>query len=106
MQAMPYLQTILFIALEEVYGTRQWYPKRREWTLHALYGADGDDTLTGNLDGDVLDGGNGMNLADYSARTQNLTVGFCIIEKYLPNWYNTYSKYSGYPRKHSTDQWW
>ena len=39
-----------------------------------LQGAAGDDKLTGNLDGDILDGGTGSNLADYSAQTVALVA--------------------------------
>jgi Ca2+-binding RTX toxin-like protein len=40
-----------------------------------LFGGIGDDTLTGGLDGDELDGGGGTNTADYSDYTAgNLTV--------------------------------
>lgn len=76
------LATDTLYSIEEVYGTSgNDTLKGGSGLSNTLYGADGDDTLTGNLDGDVLDGGNGMNLADYSARTQNLTVDLSVSSK-------------------------
>ncbi|WP_041962596.1 hypothetical protein [Sulfurospirillum cavolei] len=39
-----------------------------------FYGGAGDDTLSGNTDGDYLDGEGGTNLADYTAQSSNLVV--------------------------------
>jgi len=39
-----------------------------------LAGGDGNDTLVGGLDDDVEQGGDGFDFADYSARTQPVTV--------------------------------
>lgn len=39
-----------------------------------FYGGAGDDTLSGNTDGDYLDGEGGTNLADYTAQSSNLVI--------------------------------
>lgn len=49
--------------------------------INTLLGGAGDDVLTGNIDGDLLDGGTGINLADYSASTQNLVVDLSASSK-------------------------
>lgn len=69
-------------SIEEIYGTTGDDTMiGRSSSVNILSGGDGDDTLTGNIDGDVLDGGAGTNLADYSSRTQNLTVDLSVSSK-------------------------
>jgi len=76
------LSTDTLYSIEEVYGTTgDDTLKGGSGSSNTLYGNDGNDTLTGNLDGDYLDGANGVNLADYSARTQNLTVDLSLSSK-------------------------
>lgn len=76
------LSTDTLYSIEEVYGTMgDDTLKGGTGSSNTLYGNDGNDTLTGNLDGDYLDGANGVNLADYSARTQNLTVDLSLSSK-------------------------
>ena len=46
----------------------------KQGVANTLSGGDGDDVLTGNLDGDFLDGGAGINRADYSSQTGSITI--------------------------------
>ncbi|WP_263833874.1 beta strand repeat-containing protein [Sulfurospirillum oryzae] len=76
------VSTDTLYSIEEIYGTTGNDTMiGRSGSVNILSGGDGNDTLTGNTDGDVLDGGNGVNLADYSARTQNLTVDLSLSSK-------------------------
>lgn len=75
------LSTDTLYNIEEVYGTDGNDTMKGGTGSNTIYGGDGNDTLTGNLDGDVLDGAAGTNLADYSARTQNLTVNLSLSSK-------------------------
>ncbi len=75
------LSTDTLYNIEEVYGTDGNDTMKGGVGYNTLYGGSGDDTLTGNLDGDMLDGASGTNLADYSARTQNLSVDLTLSSK-------------------------
>lgn len=69
-------------SIEEVYGTTGNDTMIGKYlSVNTLSGGDGNDILTGNTDGDVLDGGSGTNVADYSARTQNLTADLSLTSK-------------------------
>jgi len=76
------LSTDTLYSIEEVYGTvGNDTMIGGSGASNTLYGGDGNDTLTGNLDGDYLDGATGVNLADYSARTESLTVDLSAVSK-------------------------
>ncbi|AOO66352.1 beta strand repeat-containing protein [Sulfurospirillum halorespirans] len=76
------LSTDTLYGIEEVYGTvGDDTMIGGSGASNTLYGGDGNDTLTGNLDGDYLDGASGVNLADYSARTESLTVDLSTASK-------------------------
>lgn len=76
------LSTDALYSIEEIYGTTGNDTMiGGSGASNTLYGGDGNDTLTGNIDGDVLDGASGINLADYSARTQNLTADLSLSSK-------------------------
>lgn len=76
------LSTDTLYSIEEVYGTvGNDTMIGGSGASNTLYGGDGDDTLTGNLDGDYLDGSSGVNVADYSARTDSLTVDLSAASK-------------------------
>jgi Ca2+-binding RTX toxin-like protein len=75
------LSTDALYNIEEVYGTDGNDTMRGGSGSNTLYGGDGNDTLTGNMDGDYLDGASGTNLADYSAKIQNLTADLSLASK-------------------------
>jgi len=45
----------------------------------SLYGGDGNDSLKGGDEPDFFSGGNGVDVVDYSARTENLTIGIGTV---------------------------
>ncbi len=48
---------------------------------NTIYGGAGNDVMRGNLDGDMLDGGSGINTADYGNSTQNLVFDLTAASK-------------------------